>query len=383
MKVILAFDSFKGSICALDACNVAAEAVKEVDKDAEVIICPMSDGGEGFIDVLRNVTRSVAINMDITGPYDNIIIPATYLWLENEKIAIIESATACGLPLVPADKRNPSELSTFGVGQLMADAQNRGAKKIVIGIGGTATVDGGIGMLACAGWKFLNKHGAEVIPVGKNLKEIEDIIAGNNFMDIEIIVASDVTNPLTGINGAAFVYGPQKGADDDMCRMLDDGMSKYAQVMTGIIGNDDTNSPGAGAAGGIGYALLTAFNGKFVAGADIVMQLSGFNDALPGTDLIITGEGRTDAQTAKGKLPARVATKAQQNGISCILLSGALGKGWRQVYDVGVTAAFSILDHPQDLSEAMNNAGEQLKTTAENAVRLFMAKKNSGPNNHY
>ncbi|MEI6521299.1 MAG: glycerate kinase [bacterium] len=378
MKVILAFDSFKGSISAQDACKAAAESIRLVDKDAEIISCPMSDGGEGFVDVLQASTKCAVVTKYITGPCRENIF-ASYLWIEEDKTAIIESATACGLPLVPVDKRNPSELSTFGVGQLIMDAKNRGAKKIIIGIGGTATVDGGVGMLVCAGWIFLNENGKEIEPVGSNLGEIAKIIPGERFAGIEIIIASDVTNSLTGEHGAAFVYGPQKGADPEMCEMLDKGMKKYAKVMASVINFDYNDSPGAGAAGGIGFALIAAFQGKFIPGADIVMQVSGFDDAICGADLVITGEGRTDAQTAKGKLPARVAQKAQQNGISCILLSGALGDGWRQVYDVGVTAVFSILDHPQSLYMAMNNAEEQLKTATENAVRLFIANKKIGP----
>jgi glycerate kinase len=378
MKIILAFDSFKGSISAQDACKVAGEAIKLVDNDAEIIYCPMSDGGEGFIDVLQASTKSTMVTKYITGPCSENI-SASYLWLDDEKTAMIESATACGLALVPLDKRNPSELSTYGVGQLMMDAKHRGAKKIIIGIGGTATVDGGVGMLACAGWIFIDEKGNEIEPVGGKLGKIVKIIPGELFADIEIVVASDVTNPLTGQNGAAFVYGPQKGADAEMCEMLDNGMCKYAQVMTTVVGNDYADCPGAGAAGGIGYALLAAFKGKFIPGADIVMAASGFDDAIGNADLVITGEGRTDAQTAKGKLPARVAQKSQQNGVSCILLSGSLGKGWREVYDVGVTAVFSILGHPQDLIEAMNNADGQLKTATENVVKLFIANKKIGP----
>ena len=321
----------------------------------ETVACPLSDGGEGFADAMRVANGGVRA-LEVSGPLF-APVPAEIVFLDNGRTAVVESAQACGLTLVPPEQRSPSRTTTRGLGEMLAAAVAGGARKLIVGLGGSATNDGGMGMLAALGWRFLDDAGAELSPVGASLGRVQRIIPGERLADIEIIAACDVTNPLFGPRGAAYVFAPQKGATPEEVQALDAGLAHFAAVCADTLGADDAQAPGAGAAGGLGFALLACLGATFRPGAGLAIELTQLEQHLAGADLCLTGEGQTDAQTAFGKLPAAVAGCCVRAGVPCICLSGALGHGWRELYSHGFTAIFSITQRPVDLSTAPGRSG--------------------------
>ena len=371
MKIVLAFDSFKGSLAATEACQAAARGVARLPDMPEVIHCPLSDGGEGFAEAMCRAGQGESVSVAVTGPIFQPV-QAQLVLLEGGQTAVVESAQACGLELVPPRRRSPLDTTTTGVGELLLEALARGARRLIIGLGGSSTTDGGIGMLAALGWQFLDAQGQTVSPVGASLALIEQIIPGPPLdVEVELLAACDVTNPLYGPQGAACVYAPQKGATEEDVRELDAGLRHFAAVAAPVLGKDLADAAGAGAAGGLGFALLACLHAQFRSGASLAIELSRLPEHLAGADLCLTGEGRTDAQTAAGKLPAAVIACCRQADVRAVCLSGALGPGWRELYQTGAAAVISISPGPQSLDDAIAHASDALADAAEAIARLI------------
>lgn len=316
MKIVCAFDSFKGCMSAHEACVAAAEEFHEIYPEAELICLPMSDGGEGLVECIAEAVNAEMIHVKVHDPLMQII-DAAYALSADGKTAYMEMAASSGLPLVPLDKRNPMMTTTYGVGDLILDAVNRGCKQIVMGIGGSATCDGGKGMIDC-----LRPH----LP-----------------LPVEIIVASDVNNPLYGPHGAAYIFGPQKGATPEQVILLDERLQAFARETEekGYALPDLVNHPGAGAAGGLGYGLMAYLGAQLRSGIDLVLDTISFDEKIKGCDFIVTGEGKSDKQTLMGKVPMGILHRAQQQGIPVYLLSGAIedqetlmGAGFKSVRSI-------------------------------------------------
>ncbi|MHB9026329.1 MAG: glycerate kinase family protein [Armatimonadota bacterium] len=375
MKTVLAFDSFKGSLDAVAACAAAAAGLARLEPAPEVVQLPLSDGGEGFAQAMRLAAGGDAREMEVSGPLLERV-RAQIVFLDGGRTAVIESAQACGLELAPPDRRSPSRTTTYGLGELLAAAEEAGAERAIVGLGGSATNDAGLGMLAALGWQFLDACGDPLPPIGASLAHVARINPGKQ-PNLQIIAACDVTNPLFGPHGAAYTYAPQKGALPEEVEELDRGLRHFAKVSAALLGRDDSSLPGAGAAGGLGFALLAFLGAEFRPGAALAIELSHLDDHLAGADLCLTGEGQTDSQTACGKLPAAVAARCARAGIPCVCLSGALGNGWRDLYATGMTAVLSIAQRPQDLSAAIANTPASLADTAEALGRIILAGKRS------
>ncbi len=372
MKVVLAFDSFKGSLSASAACQAAAQGLARLPVSPEIIHCPLSDGGEGFADAMCRAGQGESVCIEVTGPLFQPV-QAQLVLLAGGNTAVIESAQACGLELVPARKRSPLDTTTTGVGEMLLEALARGARRLIIGLGGSSTTDAGIGMLSAMGWQFIAANGQVVTPIGESLAKIVEIIPGPPLPDgVELISACDVTNPLFGPQGAAYIYGPQKGASAEDVIELDNGLRHFAEVAAPILGKDLSKTPGAGAAGGLGFALLACLHGQFRSGASLAIELSRLPDQLIGADLCLTGEGRTEAQTAAGKLPAAVMACCRETGTRCVCLSGSLGAGWRELYDAGASAVLSISQGPGTLEEAITHTSDTLADAAEAVARIAL-----------
>ncbi|GAA3402861.1 glycerate kinase [Paenibacillus hodogayensis] len=375
-RVVVAPDSFKGSLSSVAAAEAIRMGVLRAAKGAEVTIVPMADGGEGTVDaVLAAVGGGERIALTVVGPLGDPVV-AEYGMLRDGKTAVIEMAAASGLPLVKNEDRDPWKTTTYGTGQLIGDALERGAERILIGLGGSATNDGGMGMAQALGVRFIGEDGEEMTErgCGALLERIASIDAGGlnpRVAQAKVTILSDVTNPLCGPNGASAVYGPQKGATPEMVERLDGGLSRYAARIAELNGRRVADSPGAGAAGGLGAGLLAFCEAELKPGIEVVIDLADFDQAVKGADLVITGEGRTDGQTAFGKVPAGIAAEAGRAGVPVVCLSGGLGDGAADLYDHGIAALFSIANRPMTLEEAMQDAGGLLADAAENIVRLY------------
>lgn len=369
-KIVLAFDSFKGALSAADACASAATGIARLEPEPETILCPLSDGGEGFATAMQSAGSTVQQVM-VTGPLFSPV-SAELVFLDDGQTAVVESAQVCGLGLVPREKRSPLRTTTLGLGELMAVAVREGARRLVIGLGGSATNDGGLGMLTALGWRFLDAHGQPVRPAGAALGRVMRIEPGCRLQEIEIVAACDVTNPLYGPHGAAYTFAPQKGASPRDVATLDAGLQHFARVVAETLGADYAAQPGAGAAGGLGFALLACLGASFRPGAELAINLTGLEAHLRGAALCLTGEGQTDVQTAYGKLPAAVAARCVASGVPCVCLSGALGEQWRALYEHGFTALFSICRRPQPFAAAIAQTADALADAAEAVARLTL-----------
>ncbi len=370
MKIVLAFDSFKGALSAAEACGAAARGLARVAGMA-VVACPLSDGGEGFAAAMRLAGGGTARAVAVTGPLFEGV-EAELVLLDGGATAVVESAQACGLGLVPAGQRSPLHTTSYGVGELLRAAEAAGARRVVVGLGGSGTNDGGMGMLAALGWRFLDADDAELPPVGRSLGQVARIVPGA-VPQIEIIAACDVTNPLFGPTGAASTFAPQKGASESDVEILDAGLRHFAAMSARALGRDLSAEPGAGAAGGLGFALLAYLGATFQPGAALAIELSRLDAHLAGAACCLTGEGRTDEQTAYGKLPVAVAARCAAAGVPCVALSGALMDDWHRLYGHGFTALLSISQHPQELFEAIDETAGNLADAAEAVGRLVAA----------
>lgn len=374
MKAVIAMDSLKGCLTSMEAGRAVEEGIRRADPEADVRVMPLADGGEGTMDALVMGMNGGKQRIRATGPLGTMM-DCEYGIIGEKKTAVIEMACAAGLPLVPLEKRNPMNTTTYGVGEIVKDAVKRGCRKFIIGIGGSATNDGGIGMLQALGFGFLDKDGKQVEFGAKGLADlvcITDINVMKELKECRFRIACDVSNPLCGPMGCSAVYGPQKGADDFMVAQMDRWMEKYALLAKKKYAGADMWKEGTGAAGGLGFAFLTFLNGTLEPGVNIVLDETGMEYHIKDADLVITGEGRMDGQTAMGKAPMGVARLAKKYGKTVIALAGSAADGCEQEE---IDAFFSILQGPATLEEAMDPpyAKRNLSVTAEQAYRLWRA----------
>lgn len=377
MKILIAPDSYKGSLSALEVCEGIERGIKRVYPSAEIIKIPMADGGEGTVQSLVEGTGGKIVNVKAHDPLMREI-QSYYGILGDGKTAIIEMAAASGLPLISIAERNPAITTTYGTGEIIRHALDMGCRNIIIGIGGSATNDGGAGMIKALGVRLLNEKGDEIGHGGGSLKDLKSIdISGldDRIKNCRITAACDVNNPLCGLKGASYVFGPQKGADEKMVEMLDNCLLNYAEVIKKDLGRDIKDIPGSGAAGGLGGGLLAFLNAKLKRGIDIVIETTKLEENIKDCDLVITGEGLIDYQTAFGKTPYGVATTAKKFNIPVIAICGGIGKDVEGLYDKGFVSIFSIVDGPMELNEAIQNAHKLLENTTERIMRLLKLSK--------
>ncbi|GLQ71499.1 glycerate kinase [Vibrio penaeicida] len=373
MKVVIAPDSFKESLTAKEVCLAIESGFRRVWADSEFVHVPVADGGEGTVQSLVDATKGHLVHLAVTGPLGNSV-DAFYGLLGDNQTAVIEMAAASGLHHVSLSQRDPKLTTSFGTGQLINHALERGAKKLIVGLGGSATNDGGVGMMAALGAKFSNHNGQPISLNGSGLKELAQIdLSGLNsrLAECEILVASDVDNPLCGSKGASATFGPQKGATEADIRLLDQNLNHYGQLIRKQIGRDVINAAGSGAAGGMGAALIAFTHAKLQPGIDIVLETVGLENQLEGADLVITGEGRIDWQTAHGKTPMGVASLAKKYDLPVIALAGCVGENYQAAYQCGIDAVFAAVPRALDLSTAFQEAGENLTNLSENVARMW------------
>lgn len=371
-KVVIAPDSFKESLDAFKASDAIEEGLRKVFKDVEIELIPMADGGEGTSEVIINAMQGDFKKIKVTGPLGEKI-DAKYGYVAKEKIAVIEIASACGLDLVEVDKRNPLNTTTFGVGEMILDALNSGAEHLVIGLGGSSTNDGGFGMLQALGAKAYDNEGKEIGLGGKELIKIKNLdLSGIDcrLKKISIEVACDVDNPLVGQYGATYIFGPQKGANESIKDKLEEGMINYAKVIKETYNLDLANMAKAGAAGGLGGAFIL-LGCNLLKGIEIVLKHTNFEERAKDADYIFTGEGSIDAQTKYGKTISGIASIAKKYDIPVIVLAGKVGDDIGELYDLGITSIFGIVDKPKDLKEAIKDGYNSLRKTSENIARLL------------
>ena len=379
MKVVIAPDSYKGCLSALEVAKAMERGVLSVFPSAEVRKIPIADGGEGTVAALVTATNGQLRQTEVTDPLGNKII-AHWGVLGDGRTAVIEMAAASGLPLVPKEKRDPRVTTTYGTGELIKAALADGLAKIIIGIGGSATNDGGTGMARALGVRFLDAAGREVAAGGGSLAEICQIDTTGldpRLKNTEIVVACDVDNPLCGTRGASAVFGPQKGATPEMVQQLDAGLAKYASCARQATGRDVAEKAGAGAAGGLGAGLMFFTPAQLKPGVEIVLDAVGFSDIVRDADFVITGEGRTDFQTAFGKAPVGVAKVAKTHGVPVFCISGGLGEGADDVLAQGIDAVMSICDRPLSLEECMAAGAQLIEPAAARLSRIVMAVRKS------
>lgn len=377
MKIVIAPDSYKGSLSSLEVALAIERGIKKVDSGIKTILVPMADGGEGTIQSLVDASEGKIVELIVHDPLFRKI-KSFYGIMGDGKTAVIEMAAASGLPLLIPDERNPLKTTTYGTGELIKDALNRGCQKFIIGLGGSATNDGGCGMAQALGVKFFDKNGEEVGFGGGELSKINSIdISGmdSRIKNAEFLAACDVDNPLCGEKGASAVYGQQKGASEDDVITLDKGLEHYAQMVQQQLNLDIKDVAGAGAAGGLGAGAMIFLLAQLQRGIEIVTQTTNLCEKMNGADLLITGEGRIDFQTAFGKTPFGVAQIAKNKNIPVIVLAGSLGEGYKTLYEKGFDGIFSIIDKPMSLQEAIDNAAQLLENAAENVMRLWINKK--------
>lgn len=377
MKILIAPDSFKDSLTALEVAESLECGLKNASNEFEIEKLPMADGGEGTVRSLVDATNGKIVNEVVTGPLGNEV-EGFYGILGEEDIAVIEMAAASGLPLVVEGERDPTKTTTYGTGELIKSALNKGCRKLIIGIGGSATNDCGVGMAQALGGKFLNEAGQDIDFGGGELKNVDRIDFNNldpRIQETEIQVACDVDNPLYGKNGAAYVYAPQKGATPEMVEELDKGLMHIAEIIRRDLGVKVDDVPGAGAAGGLGAGLMAFFGAKLKPGVDIVMEASGLEEKVKKADVVITGEGRIDGQTISGKTPIGVAQIAKKYSVPVIGIAGSLGSRAQEVYEYGIDVVFSIIDAPMTLDKAIENTPYLLKKLGENIGKILIMKE--------
>ena len=376
MKIVIAPDSFKESLTALEVANAIERGFKRIFPNAEYVKLPMADGGEGTVQSLVDATRGRLIEAEVTAPLGNQV-KSFFGLLGDGKTAIIEMAAASGLHLVPMDERNPCQTTSFGTGELIKQALDLGVQHIILGIGGSATNDGGAGMLQALGLRLLDKNGQSIGFGGtalSNLAEIQLADLDPRLQHVQIEVACDVNNPLCGERGASAIFGPQKGATPEMVKELDAALAHFAEIADRDCGKQIKEQSGAGAAGGMGGGLLLLPNVQLKAGVQIVLDNLKFAEQVKDADLVITGEGRMDAQSILGKTPIGVARTAKQFNRPVIAIAGCLREDYEVVYEHGIDAVFPIIRNLGDLPTILKQGEQNLISTAQNVARLLSLK---------
>ena len=378
MKIVVAIDSFKGSLSSFKAGNAVKESIIKLDPTANVVVKSIADGGEGTVDALAAELGSEIIKTKVKGPLLEEV-EAKYCIL-NDKTAVIEMAEASGLTLVPLDKRNPMHTTTYGVGQIIKDAVEKGCRNFIIGIGGSATNDGGVGMLSALGFEFFDESHNLLETSASGLENLAYIDANNVISELKeckFRIASDVNNPLCGENGCSHIFARQKGATDEEIELMDQWLLKYGDICNTYFGTDYTDYPGAGAAGGLGYAFMTFLNAKLESGVKIILEEIGLEKDIMDADIVVTGEGRLDAQTIMGKAPIGVSKLAKKYNKTVIAFCGCASDDAKICNEHGIDAYFSVLQSVTSLEEAMDkdNAYKNLIDTAMQVFRLIIIRR--------
>ncbi|MCR3955206.1 MAG: glycerate kinase [Gudongella sp.] len=373
MKILIAADSFKGSATTMEVADRIEKGYLRICPEGEIAKLPMADGGEGTVETLVSGMDGELIYEEVTGPLGERV-KAKYGVVQDE-IAIIEMAEASGLVLVEEEKRNPTLTTTYGTGELILSALERGFRRIYVGIGGSATNDGGMGMAKALGYRFLDRDGNDLAEGGGSLGQLDRVDRSKVtplLKDARITVMCDVENPLLGPDGAAFVYGPQKGADPEMVKLLDNNLSHLAEILKSDLNVAIADILGSGAAGGLGGGLVAFCGADLKPGIEMVLDILRFDDRLKDVDLVITGEGRIDGQSVKGKVPAGVAKRAKKLNKPVVAIAGGIGDGTERLYSMGIDLILPIVDGPMGLGEAMTEAGGLLEKTGERLARIVL-----------
>lgn len=373
---MIAADSFKECLTAPEACQAMAEGIKKGFPGAQTVIAPMADGGEGTVEALVAAKDGRIVKDTVMGPSGHQEVEAIFGLVDNNQTAVIETAEASGIALLAKEERKPLTTTSYGTGQQIKQALDLGAKRIIIGLGGSVTNDGGAGIFQALGARFLDENGEELPLGGGALERLAKIDIGtldSRLKDVQVIAASDVTNPLTGENGASAVFGPQKGASETDVEKLEKALHNFANVIKQDLGKDVEHLPGAGAAGGIGAGLMAFSNCELKNGAELVIDEIGLKDKVADADYVITGEGKIDFQTKFGKTPFAVAQVAQAAGKPTFAIGGSLGGGIDSLYDAGFTAIFGTISQPGDLKEVLAHGKENVERTSENLARVLYA----------
>lgn len=372
MKIVISIDSLKGSLTSIEAANAIKTGILNVDSNSDVIIMPLADGGEGTVDALVEGMNGEAEIISVTGPVEEKV-NAKYGILRDTNTAIIEMAQASGFSLVPPDLRNPLKTTTYGVGEIIKSAIEKGCRNFIVGIGGSATNDAGVGMLQALGYEFYDENNELVGLGGQVLNKIKSIKIDNRLKELDkctFKIACDVTNPLYGENGAAYIYGPQKGATPDIVEELDKGLRNFAQVVQKEIGKDIAHIEGVGAAGGLGFAFLGFLNSKLESGIKIILEEIKLEEVIKDADLVITGEGRLDNQTAMGKAPIGVAKLAKKHNVKVIAVAGCTTEDAVKCNEEGIDAYFSIINTAMTIEEAINKE-TAMKNMTSTVIQIF------------
>lgn len=385
MNIVIAPQAFKGSMTGMEAACAIAEGVSKANPDAQTVLIPMADGGDGTLEVLVNApsqgsleTKGRYFETTVTGPMGEPVL-ATWGATGIHHMAVIEMAKASGLAIVPQDRRDPKKATTYGTGQLVQAALDFGYREIIVGLGGSATNDGGVGMAHALGARFLDKRGAQLPPYITSLSSLETIDLSNidpRLVDTRLRGAIDVLNPLCGPQGASMVYGPQKGATPDILDELDAALKNYAEVIQRQLEINVLEMPGAGAAGGAGAGLVALMGGTLVPGADLICDAIGLPHYLADADLIFTGEGQMDGQTIYNKAPFVVARRARDWGVPVIAIAGTLGPGYESVLEYGIDTVEVAATSEMNLDEAMDNAQDLVRNAAERAMKAHLQLRN-------
>ncbi|MFL1495191.1 glycerate kinase [Pseudomonas antarctica] len=373
MKIIIAPDSFKDSLSAAGVAQAIAEGLAQVWPDAQLVQCPMADGGEGTVNSVLAACNGELRDQTVQGPLGDKV-QARWGWLADSHTAIIEMAEASGLQLVRPGQRDACSSSTYGTGELIRAALDAGAQRIILAIGGSATNDGGAGAMQALGVQLFDAQGQVLAPGGLALARLASMSLDQldpRLAHVRFDIAADVNNPLCGPHGASAIFGPQKGANPQQVQQLDAALGHFADHCANVLPKDVRDEPGSGAAGGLGFAAKAFLGAQFRAGVDVVAELVGLAAAMRGADLVITGEGRFDAQTLRGKTPFGVARIAQQQGVPVIVIAGTLGEGYQQMYSHGVAAAFALPSGPMSLEQACSEAPRLLRERAADIARVW------------
>ncbi len=371
-KVVLIPDSFKGSMSSAEICSIMAEQIRRYEPAAQIVQVPVADGGEGTVDAFLTAMGGEKVSLPVQGPYGENL-RGFYGLVDGGRTAIVEMAACAGLPLV-GENRHAEKTTTYGVGQLIAHAAKSGCKKIIVGLGGSATNDGGAGAACALGIRFLDAEGKAFVPVGQTLDRIVSIDASElcpELKNTELITMCDIDNPLCGPQGAAAVFGPQKGADEETVRLLDRNLAHLAEVMKKDLGIEVRELPGAGAAGGMGAGMVAFFGSRLQMGIETVLDTVRFDELAEGADLIFSGEGKLDFQSLRGKVISGVAKRARKLTVPLILVVGDIGDNIEPVYQLGVKAVFSINRVAVDFSAAKKRSQRDLADTMDNLMRFY------------
>ena len=375
MRIVVAMDSFKGSLGSMEAGEAVIEGIRNALPSASVALHPLADGGEGTAYIITEALGGKVVSLTVTGPLGEPT-QAEYGILPHG-IAIMEIASAAGLTLIPRERRNPMHTTTYGVGEMILDAYNRGCRSFMIGLGGSATNDGGMGMLSALGWKFQDKNRDPVAATAEGLQDLDKILPSpieKTLTACSFRVACDVNNPLLGQDGCSAVFAPQKGAKDEDILRMDQWLGHYAALTGKLYPHVDPALRGGGAAGGLGYAFVSYLQASLEPGAELIASLSGLEENIRRADLIITGEGSLDRQSAMGKGPGYVAALGKKYGKKVLALAGRIGSGAEACHDVGITAYFPIHPSPMSIDEAMNpqTTYRDLKNTAQQLLQALL-----------